>query len=204
MLSTALDNARVLDLTHQAVEYQRHGFNDRAERCFTEALDFAEAIDGFDGAQLANVRNGLAGLRWEQQRHDDALALYLTVLATRETLFSASHQLVGQTLQTLGNCYLELDRFSDAEQVLERAVQVYREDTPDDLGPVGACLVSLGMAHLQQEHLAEAHRAFSEALGIYRVQRPLDEQVIAVLEEQVRLSGSKNGFLGKVGRLKFW
>ena len=204
MLSTALDNARVLDLNQQAVEYLRQGHADKAERCLLQAVEMAEAIDGFEPAQLATVRNALANLYREQQRHDAALALYLDVLSAREALFSPSHMLVGQTLQHLGNCYLDLDRFADAEQVLERAVQVYREDTPDDLGPVGACLASLGMAHLQQEHLAEAHRAFSEALGIYQVQRPLDQEVIAVLEEQLRLSGSKNGFLGKVGRWKFW
>ncbi|NNJ15108.1 tetratricopeptide repeat protein [Pseudomonas putida CSV86] len=130
MLSTALDNARVMALNDQAGHYKAHGYLDKAEQCFIEALDLAESVDSFDPALLATLRDGLAGLRWEQQRHAEAEALYLEVLSTREQLFSSSHRLVGQSLQTLGNCYLKQGRIGEAARMLERAVQVYREDTP--------------------------------------------------------------------------
>lgn len=200
MLSTAFDNARVMALNDQAVHYKAHGYLDKAEQCFHEALNLAEAADGFDPASLALLRDGLAGLRWEQQRHAEAEALYLEVLSARETLFSPSHQLVGQSLQTLGNCYLKQGRIGEAARMLERAVQVYREDTPDDLEPVSACLASLGLAHLQQDNLAAAHKAFSESLVIYQVQKPLNEQVIAVLGEQLKMIEH----LGKGAWWKFW
>lgn len=205
MLSTVIDNARVLELNNQAVHYRNHGYLDKAQDCFLEALALAEAIDGFDPASLATVRNGLAGLRWAQQRHAEALALYLDVLRSREALFSPSHMVVGQSLQTLGNCYLELGQLAEAAQALERAVQVYREDTPDDLAPVGACLASLGVAHLQQENLPQAHKALSESLGIYQVQRPRDEQVIAVLCEQLKAieSRAKGAWWRVLGRRRY-
>jgi len=200
MLSTAFDNARVMALNDQAVHHRNHGYLDEAEQCFHEALTLAESVDGFDPASLALLRDGLAGLRWAQQRHDEAEALYLEVLSTRENLFSPSHQLVGQSLQTLGNCYLKQGRIGEAAQLLERAVQVYREDTPDDLEPVSACLASLGLAHLQQDNLRAAHTAFGEALGIYQVQSPRNEQVIAVLGEQLKMIEH----LGKGAWWKFW
>ncbi|MHA6195616.1 tetratricopeptide repeat protein [Pseudomonas wadenswilerensis] len=200
MLSTAFDNARVMALNDQAVHYRNHGHLDEAEHCFHEALTLAESVDGFDLASLALLRDGLAGLRWAQQRHDEAEALYLEVLTTRESLFSPSHQLVGQSLQTLGNCYLKQGRIGEAARLLERAVQVYREDTPDDLEPVSACLASLGLAHLQQDNLRAAHTAFGEALGIYQVQNPRNEQVIAMLGEQLKMIEH----LGKGAWWKFW
>ena len=154
MLSTALDNARVHDLHQRAVHCRDQGQLEQAEAHWHTAFSLAEGIEGFDPACLATLRSELASLRWLQQRHDDALDLHLDVLRCREQLFSSSHQLVGQSLQALGDCYLELGRLADAEQALERAVQVYREDTPDDLEPVGACLASLGAAHLQQDLLS--------------------------------------------------
>ncbi|MDU9388992.1 tetratricopeptide repeat protein [Pseudomonas japonica] len=200
MLSTAFDNARVMALNDQAVQYRNQGCLDEAERCFHEALHLADSVEGFDPASLATLRDGLAGLRWAQQRHAEAEALYLEVLSTRETLFSPNHQVVGQSLQTLGNCYLKLGRIGEAASLLERAVQVYREDTPDDLEPVSACLASLGLAHLQQDNLRAAHEAFSESLVIYQVQTPRNEQVIAVLGEQLKMIEH----LGKGAWWKFW
>ncbi|MFD2641662.1 tetratricopeptide repeat protein [Pseudomonas japonica] len=200
MLSTAFDNARVMALNDQAVQYRNQGCLDEAEQCFHEALHLAENVEGFDPASLATLRDGLAGLRWAQQRHAEAEALYLDVLSTRESLFSPSHQVVGQSLQTLGNCYLKQGRIGEAASMLERAVQVYREDTPDDLEPVSACLASLGLAHLQQDNLRAAHEAFSESLVIYQVQTPRNEQVIAVLGEQLKMIEH----LGKGAWWKFW
>lgn len=204
MLDLALDNARVHDLHHQAVRCRNLGELDQADAHWLMAFTLAEGIDGFDPACLATLRSELASLRWLQQRHDDALDLHLDVLRCREQLFSASHQLVGRSLQSLGDCYLELGRLAEAEQVLERAVQVYREDTPDDLEPVGACLASLGAAHLQQEHLAQAHRALQESLVIYEVLRPLNERAITVLGEQLKAIQSHSGFRRKGAWWRFW
>lgn len=201
---TAIDNARVLELNNQAVHYQNHGYLDKAEACFLKALALAESLTDLNPASLASVRGGLAGLRWQQQQHEAALALYLDVLHTHEALFSPSHMIVGHSLQVLGNRYLELGRQAEAANALERAVQIYREDTPDDLQPVGACLASLAAAHLQQERLAEAHRALSEALGIYQVQRPLDVPVIEALCEQLKAIEARTGFRGKGAWWRFW
>ncbi|MEB0207678.1 tetratricopeptide repeat protein [Pseudomonas sp. CCC3.1] len=171
-------NQRVIELNNSAVQYKDWGRLQESEAYFLEALQLASRDDAFDRGDLASIKNGLAALRWDQHRHEEAVNLYLDVLKMRIAHFSDSHPSVGQSLQTLGDCYVELEHWERALNALGNALKIYHRTPPENLEMIAVCLSSFAMAQYQLGDLPHARESATQALTFYQRQRPVNAQVV--------------------------
>jgi serine/threonine protein kinase len=183
----------VADTMHQLASAYRamEKFED-SELLFRKALAIRETHPD-DPVSIAATRNNLALLMLKTGRAAEAEPLFLDALATLESLPEAKRKRVFEayTLQSLGECYMDLGRLNQAQQrlldALERKKQLLGEDSPT----VAQTLHSLAELRLKQGTLDEAMKYASEALEIRRAQRDAEatratEELLAQIDQLLR------------------
>ena len=71
--------------------------------------------------------NNLAGLYGEQDRLEEAEALYLAVLDGKERAFGEGHGNTANTLFNLASLYRATDRYPESKSFFERALRIDEE-----------------------------------------------------------------------------
>jgi tetratricopeptide (TPR) repeat protein/tRNA A-37 threonylcarbamoyl transferase component Bud32 len=96
---------------------------EQAEQQLTRALTESIAQFGAGDPRTLRVEEGIAGLRLEQGRYDEAAAGYQRVIEALESGRETSNPLYSTALGNLGNVYLQQDRYADADRELQRAFE---------------------------------------------------------------------------------
>jgi serine/threonine-protein kinase len=92
-----------------------------AERQLTQALEESLAQFGPEDIRTLRVLDGIAGLRQEQGRIDEARTAYERVIATVEATHQTGDPLYVTLLGNLGNLHLVQEQYPEAERWLLRA-----------------------------------------------------------------------------------
>lgn len=92
-----------------------------AEQQLTLALSESQTEFGADDIRTLRVIDGVAGLRQEQGRVDEAQALYERAIATMESTQQTTDPLYVNLLGNLANLHLIQERYPEAERWLVRA-----------------------------------------------------------------------------------
>lgn len=151
-----------------------------------EQLDLAlqESTARFGPADVRTLRaaEALAWLRVEQGRMDEAEAAYLRVIAALEDAGLQRDPLYSTTLCNLGNVYLQMERYAEADAQLQRsAAAAERQDTPLSAGEQAGMLSNLAHAAHGLEDYDRAERYYSEAADAFRLAFPQGSPDMAIL-----------------------
>ena len=143
-----------------------------------KALREAEQF-GFEDFRVAVTLNQLGLLCNFLSRYSEAEAVYLR--AVRIIEHDAEHRLVfTQVLHNLSSLYMQNDaRYSQAERLLRRAIEVGTTLLGADHPDVGAMLANLASARMMQRHDSEAQVLFERALGILEKSPPSHQPNVA-------------------------
>ncbi|WP_293368201.1 serine/threonine-protein kinase [Nevskia sp.] len=95
---------------------------DAAERQLLMALDESTKVRGANDIRSLRILDGVAGLRFEQGRLDQAETLYLDTVKRLEAAGLSDDPLYFNALGNLGNLLLAQERYADADPLLQRAL----------------------------------------------------------------------------------
>ncbi len=114
-------------MTNLARLHQQLGDFDAADGLYEQAVPLSRKImgDSFYGTHVTML--GLAGLRTEQQRFDEAESLLREVLALRDGPELAGHPLTLTIRNSLAYALMRQGRLEEALPILERAIEDSRE-----------------------------------------------------------------------------
>ncbi len=137
----------------------------QAETQLERALQESEAVFGADDVRSIRVVEGLAGLRHEQGRIDEAIALYRDGIARSERAGLRRDPVHLYLVNNLGMLYMTQDRYDEADAMLQQALALWR--LAHDDGATGGDHANLlsnlaQVAHEKGEH-ARSDRLYREA-----------------------------------------
>lgn len=95
---------------------------EQAEVQLQLALEESIAQFGSNDLRTLRVQDGIAGLRLEQARYEEAATTYQSVIETLESRRMTQEALYFTSLGNLGNVYLQQERYAEADQALMRAL----------------------------------------------------------------------------------
>jgi len=98
----------------------------QAETQLERALQESEAVFGRDDVRTIRVIEGLAGLRHEQGRIDDAIALYRDGIARCERAGLRKDPVYLYLVNNLGMLFMTQDRYDEADAMLQRTLEIWR------------------------------------------------------------------------------
>lgn len=155
----------VLDLFLRAEKLTQAGQYQEAYPIAVQALQAAGQLGTNDARYAANL-NQVGLLCNMLGRYAEAEEAYrLAILIIEEDM--GQRRLLTLTLQNLSSLYMDHGaRYSRAECLMRRALEVstglFEPDSPE----IGAMLANLGTAHMMQRHDSEARVFFNRALAI--------------------------------------
>lgn len=158
----------VMGLNNQAVAFKESGQHLLSEQCFLEALDIAKDLSGIDPGDQAILLNGLAALREEQNRLEEAVQLFEQVLRVREASFGSNDERVAQSCYRIGSVYHKQERLDEAEIYLARGVEKFRKARLSDVKPFADCLSVYAGLLQQRTQLERARDMMKEAIVLYK------------------------------------
>lgn len=158
----------VMGLNNQAVAFKESGQLLLSEQCFLEALDIAKELREIDPGDKASILNGLAALREEQNRLEEAVQLFHQVLSLREATFGKNDERVAHSCYLIGSIYLKQGRFDEAEIYLARGVETFRKTGRSNVKMLADCLSVYGRLLQQGSQLKQAREKMREAIVLYK------------------------------------
>jgi len=154
---------------------------EQADRQLGLALAESRAAFGDDDIRTLRVRDGIAYLRQEQNRGDEAETGFRELAAGLERLHLTDDPLYGNVLGNLGNLYLIREDYRQAGSWLQRCKAWY-DAHPDAPDHERANLLS-NLAHLAhgRENLDEAERLYAQAQQAMEALYPHGNPDLAIL-----------------------
>lgn len=155
---------------------------EQAEEQLQRAL--AESITQFGAGDLRTLRvqDGIAGLRLEQGRLEEAKEGYLRVVAALEDRRATDTSVYVNALGNLGNVYLQQEDYAAADRVLQRALAANAERGDSGRAADQAGLLS-NLAHAVHglEDRPRASRHYTEAEKAFLALYPEGSPDLAIL-----------------------
>lgn len=140
---------------------------DAAERQLLQALDESTGVWGGHDIRTLRILDGVAGLRLEQGRTDQAEALYRDAIARIETAGFKADPLYSNALGNLGNLYLMQERYADADAALQRSLAALPVPLPAEMELDRSSLLNnLGQVAHAREDYPRADALYAEAQAI--------------------------------------
>jgi len=166
---------------------------DEAEAQFERARSEGEALFGPDDARVVTALGMLANIRREQDRGDEARALFDDALLRMERSGKAGGALHNGTLNDIGVMYLVQEDFAEARKYLQRAVDAdHSGNAPDSAQQRARTLANLAQAERGLGHLDRAEELYAQAQpileGIYPNGGP---HVAILLNNRARLAWAR-------------
>lgn len=146
---------------------------DAAEKQLLLALDESTDTRGANDISTLRILDGVAGLRLEQGRMDQAETLYRDTIARIEAAGLESDPLYFNALGNLGNLYLIQERYADADAALQRSLAVLPDPLPPDMALDRANLLGnlAQVAHAREDY-PRADTLYAEAQTILSTMFP--------------------------------
>ncbi|GAB5537074.1 MAG: hypothetical protein Rubg2KO_33230 [Rubricoccaceae bacterium] len=145
----------------------------RAEGHLRDALEIRLTALGPDHRDTAESQHFLAvTLTYQEKDQGESEALLQSALATRRQLGPPLH--AAATLNSLGNLYMDTERFAEAEDAHGEALALRREHLDADHPSIAVSLNNLALTLTNQDRYADAEPIYREALD--RLQNELGTQ----------------------------
>lgn len=159
---------------------------DASERQYQQAREDGERLFGPDDARVLTAINGLAAVRKDQNRIDEAIALYEEVLRRAERSDQTRLPVYASALNDLGVAHLTLEHNELAVEFLQRALNALGSIDTDENEEVieenrALSILSLAQAHRALGHLDRAGTLYDEAQQVLERLHPEGSPQIAVL-----------------------
>jgi len=163
---------------------------DAAEQQLARARDDGERLFGADDSRVVSAIATLASVRKEQDRGDEAKALFDDALRRMERSGQTDTPLYASTLNDIGVMYLVEEDFAHAQEYLRRAVDADRNgDTPDRIEQRARTLANLAQASRGLGDLDRAEALYGQAQPILEKLYPNGNPHLAViLNNRARLA----------------
>ncbi|MCA9658194.1 MAG: tetratricopeptide repeat protein, partial [Myxococcales bacterium] len=149
--------------------YLAMGRYEDAIKHYDEALEIYGRSLSPDSELLARVHYNVGVSHHLDKRYEDAIASYRRALAAGESIYPADHPEVAYPLAGLGSALVELGRYAEALEPLERALAIRsrKEVPPVDIGEIRFALARAlpSDAHARALALAEEAARDYEAIG---------------------------------------
>jgi serine/threonine-protein kinase len=167
---------------------------EQAEQQLERALAESIAQFGQDDLRTLRVEDGIAGLRLEQGRYDDAAAGYQRVIGALEAQRQRRDPLYSTALGNLGNVYLQQERYQEADRELQRALAAAAARSAPTADAEHAGLLS-NLAHAAHglEDYPRAERYYIAAAEAYRKLFPEGSPDLAILYNNHALLNEDRG-----------
>ncbi|KAB2901546.1 MAG: serine/threonine protein kinase [Dokdonella sp.] len=155
---------------------------DAAQAQLERARADGERLFGVDDARVITAISALANVRKEQDRGDEAKALFEEALRRIERSGKAGSTLHVDVLNDLGVMYLVYEDYALARQYLQQAVDLDRSsDSKDSLEDRARTLASLAQAYRGLGDLARADQLYGMAQPILEQAYPEGSPHLAVI-----------------------
>jgi serine/threonine protein kinase/tetratricopeptide (TPR) repeat protein len=134
-----------------------------AESALREALDIFRKIAGASDKKTADALHNLAEAVRRQDRLEEAVQLYSQI-----RLDAADHVDLPTHMRSLGQLMYQAGRYSQAEQLFRRVLELRQRALGPDHPDVAMDLNNLSQTRRSQGDLAEAEQLLSQAIDVYR------------------------------------
>lgn len=149
--------------------FERQGQHARAVPLLEQALQIRRQTEKAPSPLLATNLKNLADALWGAGNAASAEAFYLQSLAMNRELFGDRHERVAEVMIWLARVKHEsASQLDEAEELLEQALEIFRERYGPDHLEVAIPLVQLANVMLWKPDLPAAERYQREALRIYQ------------------------------------
>jgi tetratricopeptide (TPR) repeat protein len=162
-LATMLVGLAVPDTTEKEFWVLRRRLIPHAERCSRRLGELGVADSNFDSATAADSIHNLGILFCDQDRLNEAEALYQLVLESRQKVLGPDHPMTLHTVHSLGNLYVKKDQLDQAETMYQRALEGFEKTLGFDHALTLTTVGKLGSLYLNQGTMKEAEALFLRA-----------------------------------------
>eukprot|EP01102_Stenamoeba_stenopodia_P010941 TRINITY_DN3341_c0_g1_i1.p1 TRINITY_DN3341_c0_g1~~TRINITY_DN3341_c0_g1_i1.p1 ORF type:complete len:695 (+),score=170.95 TRINITY_DN3341_c0_g1_i1:185-2086(+) len=147
------------------------------------ALHIAKKTPRFQKSLLAIVYNNLAIVSTWKRRFEDALVYSKIALSVREKALGGQHSYIGHTLGIIGLIYMLQGKYSEAEPLLNKAIDIYRDSNRlKATHPfLSTAVANLGRLRYEREEFDKAQTIFSQLVSIYRAEKKDDAIPLAFI-----------------------
>ncbi|GAB6179037.1 FxSxx-COOH system tetratricopeptide repeat protein [Desulfotomaculum defluvii] len=148
--------------------YLKQGEYDKAKHLLYRALAISEKIlpeVGPENLGVIPVLNDLALLHQSQAQYDQAEPFYQRSLAILEKVLGSKHPETSIAIERLALLYKDMRRYTDAEDLLIRDIEIWEELDPEDLKEAES-LNRLANIYFEQEKYEEAKPLYQRTLAI--------------------------------------
>jgi len=152
-----------------------------AERQLLRALEENKTEFGADDIRTLRALEGVAGLRQEQSRGDEAEALFQQAIAGIESAGLQADPLYVDVLGNLGNLYLIQERYPEADRMLQKALAA--EKLRDEVVPLDHANLLSNLAHTAHglEDYERADALYRQAQAAHEALFPNGNPDLAIL-----------------------
>ena len=123
---------RIIILNNIATLHQNLGELSDAERCLRRAIELNRSLSDPDEAGLLTCQRNLAGILHDQDKFDEARALYEQVLEGRLRLFGEQSRQVAMAVNALASLHGDQNRHDQALQFKRREIGIWSALLPAD------------------------------------------------------------------------
>ena len=123
---------RIIILNNIATLHQNLGELSDAERCLRRAIELNRSLSDPDEAGLLTCQRNLAGILHDQDKFDEARALYEQVLEGRLRLFGEQSRQVAMAVNALASLHGDQNRHDQALQFKLREIAIWSALLPAD------------------------------------------------------------------------
>ena len=102
---------------------------------------------------------------YAERKYEEALPLAKRVLEIREKAPNLDAQHIRNALFNLGELYIALGKYGDAESSFEGVIKSYRSNSPNDVG-LADTLGRIALVHLARSNPGEAESAYQESVRL--------------------------------------
>ena len=155
-----------------AITYLFLSEQERSEACMRRAYELRKAELGPDHADTLAAHRVLGRILFDQKNYEGALAIHRQCYEIGRRVFGAAHAETEGDLENIAACLLDLNRFSEAEPILEGRAKALAEATRT--GPIRSeilprligSLHRFAIANDKQGRFAESEKQYRQELEL--------------------------------------
>lgn len=159
-------------LSNLGVLYQRWGKYNQAEPLLKSALDMRTKLLGEDHPNVVTSINIYASLLSSEGKYEESMRQFRKSLDLRIKLLGEDHPLTASAFLGLGNTLIELDSLKEAEEKINKGIEIYKGKLPADHWNIsysesllGKCYSRMGQFGDAEALLLKAYKNMIEKRG---------------------------------------
>lgn len=177
---------------NMALAYSRLNQKQQASTCYAEAYLMIQEKSKNE-ERLATL---LVGLSTVLEQPQDALVVLEEGLRLLNLKYSSPHSLMAKTLSAMGDYYMKLHQYREAEQAYQRAVSIFIDTCGKDTPLTSTALQKHGESLIACNKIAEGIKTLIDALNVWNAVDPASfdatsvAQIMIFLNEQMKTNTS--------------